>query len=74
MEYRIASFNAKLFIKGSISVLPEQEIREMFYQLVGILQNISISVANKIEVRVQRVAILTFVGAPELYIPIFLLY
>ena len=46
----------------------------MFYQLVGILQNISISVANKIEVRVQRVAILTFVGAPELYIPIFLLY
>ena len=30
-EYNIASFNAKLFIKGSNSVLPEWEILEMFY-------------------------------------------
>ena len=33
-EYRIACFNAKPFIKGSNSVLPEQEIQEMFYKLV----------------------------------------
>ena len=30
-EYRIASFNAKLFIKGSNSELTEREIWEMFY-------------------------------------------
>ena len=30
-EYKIASFNEKLCIKGSNSVLPEREIREMFY-------------------------------------------
>ena len=30
-EYRIASFNLKLFIKRSKSVLPEREIRKMFY-------------------------------------------
>ena len=32
-EYRIASFNTKFFIKGSNSVLPEQEIQEIFYYL-----------------------------------------
>ena len=42
-EYRIASFNQKLLLKGSNSVLPEREIREMFYLLVGILKIISIS-------------------------------
>ena len=31
----------------SYYVLPEQEIQEMFYKLVGILQNISISVIVK---------------------------
>ena len=30
-EYRIASFIQKLLLKGSTSVLPEREIREMFY-------------------------------------------
>ena len=30
-EYRIASFNQKLLVKGSNSVLPESQIREMFY-------------------------------------------
>ena len=43
-EYRIASFNHKLFPKGSNSVLPESQTREMFYLLVGILKSISISV------------------------------
>ena len=33
LEYRIASFNATLFIKGSNSVLSEGEIWEMFYVL-----------------------------------------
>ena len=30
-EYTIASFNQKFLIKGSNSLLPEWEIREMFY-------------------------------------------
>ena len=30
-EYTIASFKQKLLIKRSNSVLPEREIREMFY-------------------------------------------
>jgi hypothetical protein len=30
-EYRITFFNEKLCIKGSNSVLPERDIREMFY-------------------------------------------
>ena len=30
-EYRFASFDAKLFVKGSNSVFPVQEIQKMFY-------------------------------------------
>ena len=30
-EYPIASFNQKFLIEGSNSLLPEREIREMFY-------------------------------------------
>ena len=40
-------YSSKLLIKWSNSVLPEREIQEMFYQLVVILQNISISVLYK---------------------------
>ena len=40
-------YSSKLLIKWSNSVLPEQKIWEMFYQLVGILQNISISESVK---------------------------
>jgi hypothetical protein len=35
--YTIASYKQKLLVKRSNSVLPEWEIREIFYKLVGIL-------------------------------------
>ena len=40
-------YSSQLLLKESNSVLPEQEIRESFYQLVGILQNIFLSVQSR---------------------------
>ena len=44
---QLLSLSKKLLIKGSNCVLPEREIREMFYKQVGIVSNISISVWNE---------------------------